>query len=194
MSPSTDLVVTTPVRPVNNDPLAIWPEPVDTPGILPRHLIRAASSRIPLLEIAHRLVYRIRPDTHTGLDRVLVAIALYSAAVPVYRYLKDFAIWAFTVQITIPEHDPYVALFLLIAFTDFTSAAKDVLAWMSAEVISKRHSRSAMIVTEGSQQDEMIHPRRLMMSASGRVGSRNMQGVIDNDVSCLPPVGSRIFW
>jgi chaperone BCS1 len=105
ISPSTDLVVAAPVQPIN-DPLQMWPEPVDTPGILPRHLIRQAASRIPLLEIIHRLLYRIRPDTHSDLDKVLVGIALYSAAVPVYRYLKDFAVWACTVQVTIPEHDP----------------------------------------------------------------------------------------
>ncbi|XPT00897.1 hypothetical protein M3J09_010045 [Ascochyta lentis] len=175
MPPSAGLVVAPPVS--NN--LQTWPEPVDTPGILPRHLIRDASSRVPLLEILHRLLYRLRPNTHSDLDKVLAVIALYSAAVPVYRYLKDFAIWAFTVQITISEQDP---------------AAKDVLAWMSSEVIQNRRSRSAMIVTEGSQQDEINHGRRLMIGPSGRVGSRNMQGVVDNEVSCLPPIGSRIFW
>ncbi|KAF1358696.1 P-loop containing nucleoside triphosphate hydrolase protein [Lizonia empirigonia] len=175
---STDLIVAAPVQ-LANDNLQIWPEPVDTPGILPRHLIRQASSRVPLLEIIHRLLYRLRPDTHSDLDKILAVVALYSAAIPVYNYLKDFAIWAFTVQITIPEHDP---------------AAKDVLAWMSAEVIQNRRSRSAMIVTDGSQQDEMNQGRRLMIGPSGRVGSRNMQGTVDNEVSCLPPIGSRIFW
>ena len=105
VSPSTDLVVAVPAQRVGNE-LQAWPEPVDTPGILPRHLIRRVSSQVPLLEILHRLLYRLRPDTHSDLDKVLAAIALYSAAVPVYRHLKDFALWAFTVQITIPEHDP----------------------------------------------------------------------------------------
>lgn len=107
IAPSTDLVVAAPVQ-LANDNLQTWPEPVDTPGILPRHLIRQASSRVPLLEIIHRLLYRLRPDTHSDLDKILAVVALYSAAIPVYNYLKDFAIWAFTVQITIPEHDPLV--------------------------------------------------------------------------------------
>ena len=51
-----------------------------------------------------------------------------------------------------------------------------------------------MIMTEGSQQDEINHGRRLMIGPSGRLGSRRMQGSIDNEVSCLPPIGSRIFW
>lgn len=51
-----------------------------------------------------------------------------------------------------------------------------------------------MIVTEGSQQDELNHGRRFMIGPSGRLGSRKMQGSIDNEVSCLPPIGSRIFW
>jgi chaperone BCS1 len=101
-SSSTELVVTAPMR----GTLETWPEAVDTPGILPRHLIRQTSAGLPFLEILHRLLYRIQPDTHSNLDNVLAAIALYSAAVPVYKFLKDFAFWAFTVQVTIPEHDP----------------------------------------------------------------------------------------
>lgn len=104
-SASTDLVVAAPLHHAG-DPLGTWPEPVDTPGILPRHLIRKASSQLPLLEILHRWLYRIRPDTHSDLDKVLAAIALYSAAVPVLRGLRDLAFWAFTVQISIPETDP----------------------------------------------------------------------------------------
>lgn len=51
-----------------------------------------------------------------------------------------------------------------------------------------------MIVTEGSQQDEMNYSRRLMIGPSSRVGHRNMQGTIENEVTCSPPIGSRIFW
>lgn len=51
-----------------------------------------------------------------------------------------------------------------------------------------------MIVTEGSQQEEYQYPRRIMIGPSGRVGSRKMQETVDNEVSCLPPIGSQIFW
>lgn len=105
MSAPTDLVVASPTRPAG-DALQAWPEPVDTPGILPHHLLRRVSSQVPLLEILHRWLYRIRPDTHSDLDKVLAAIALYSAAVPVLRALKGLALWAFTVEVTIPESDP----------------------------------------------------------------------------------------
>jgi chaperone BCS1 len=74
------------------------------------------------------------------------------------------------------------------------SAAKDVLAWMSSEVIQNRRSRSAMIVTGGTQEDEMNHGRRFMIGPSGRLGTRNVQTTFDSEVSCLPPIGSRIFW
>jgi chaperone BCS1 len=178
-SASTELVVTAPIR----DTLETWPEAVDTPGILPRHLIRQTSAGLPFLEILHRLLYRIQPDTHSNLDNVLAAIALYSAAVPVYSFLKELAFWAFTVQVTIPEHDP---------------AAKDVLAWMSTEVVQNRRSRSAMIVTEGSQQEDMGYAgfmaRRFMIGPTGKGGHRNKKASVENQVSCSPPLGSRIFW
>lgn len=184
-TPSTDLVVAQPLRPVV-DPDQTWPEPVDTPGILPRHLIRSASSHLPFLEIIHRLLYRIRPDSHSDLDKVLAAIALYSAAVPAYRYLKDFVKWAFTVQVTIPDNDP---------------AAKDILAWMSVEVMQNRHSRSAMIVTDnGAQQDTMTryghHVNMMMLQGGRRYKKPRRRASIDNEdeVSCSPPIGSRIFW
>jgi chaperone BCS1 len=104
VSPSTDLVVSNSASPAQ-DKLEVWPESLNTPGVLPRHLKREASSQYPLLEILQRLLYRLRPDTHNDLDKVLAAIALYSAVVPVYKHLKNFALWAFTVEITIPEHD-----------------------------------------------------------------------------------------
>lgn len=179
--PSTDLIVAQPLHSAV-DPTQTWPEPVDTPGILPRHLIRSASSHLPFLEIIHRLLYRIRPDSHSNLDQVLAAIALYSAAVPAYRYLKDFVKWAFTVQVVIADTDP---------------AAADVLAWMSSEVIQNRHSRSAMIVTDnGSQQDTMSRHQPHFMIGNGGARYRQVRrrGSVDNQVSCSPPIGSRIFW
>ncbi|KAJ4323929.1 hypothetical protein N0V94_001573 [Neodidymelliopsis sp. IMI 364377] len=104
VSPSTDLVISKSATPTQNK-LEVWPESLNTPGVLPRHLKREASSQYPLLEILQRLLYRLRPDTHNDLDKVLAAIALYSAVVPVYKHLKDLALWALTVEITIPEHD-----------------------------------------------------------------------------------------
>ncbi len=65
---------------------------------------------------------------------------------------------------------------------------------MSANVIQKSRSRSALIVTDGSQQDDVGYGRRLMIGPSSRVGYRNMQAIVENEVKCVPPIGSRIFW
>ena len=90
------------------------------------------------------------------------------------------------------------AFFSSLSVTESCSAAKDVLAWMSTEVVQNRRSRNAMIVTEGSQQDESgyasLMARRLMIGPTGKAGYRNKQASVENQVSCSPPLGSRIFW
>jgi chaperone BCS1 len=90
------------------------------------------------------------------------------------------------------------ALFSCRSVTESCSAAKDVLAWMSTEVVQNRRSRSAMIVTEGSQQEDMGYAgfmaRRFMIGPTGKGGPRNKKASVENQVSCSPPLGSRIFW
>lgn len=65
---------------------------------------------------------------------------------------------------------------------------------MSAEVIENRRSRSAIIVTEGSQQDDMLSRSRWMIGPTGRGGRGKKQASVEHEVSCSPPIGSRIFW
>jgi hypothetical protein len=36
--------------------------------------------------------------------------------------------------------------------------------------------------------------RRLMIGPTGKAGHRNKQASVKNQVSCSPPLGSRIFW
>ena len=86
------------------------------------------------MEVIQRLLYRLKPSGVGDLEKILALVGLYQAAQPVYKHLKGLFIWAFTVQVTIPETDP---------------VAREVLAWMGAEVILNSHTRSAMLVTGG---------------------------------------------
>lgn len=85
--------------------LTLYNEPLDTPGVIPKHLKRAATTEFPLFEILQRLLLRLQPGNAGGdLEKVLAIIALYRAAEPAYRHLKTFVTWAFTSQVTIPEY------------------------------------------------------------------------------------------
>jgi chaperone BCS1 len=154
----------------------LWPEPLDTPGIVPRHLKRSATTSFPILEVLQRILSRLRPQgTTTDVERVLAIIGLYQAVRPVYEHIRDLLFWAFTVEITIAESDP---------------VAKEILAWMGAEVIRTTHTRSAMLVTGGlevSSTNGFPHPMRFSPPPIG--GDR-----VDEEVACLPPIGTRIFW
>jgi chaperone BCS1 len=145
---TTELAVSPPRE--NPDATQLWPEPLDTPGYIPRHLKRAATAQYPLLEVLQRLLYRLKPSGG-DLEKVLALIGLYQAIRPVYQHLRDFCIWAFTVQVTIPEHDP---------------VAKEVLAWMGTNVIRDSHTRSAMLVTGGLQDANDDFHRRMVSAYS----------------------------
>jgi chaperone BCS1 len=150
---STDLVVpcSPEVAPSRSSRLdQLWPEPLDTPGYIPRHLKRTATTQFPILEVIQRILYRLKP--YGGdLEKLLALIGLYQALRPAYRHLRDFFLWAFTVQVTIPENDP---------------VAKEVLAWMGSEVLSKSYTRSAMLVTGGLQDANDEFHRRMVSGFS----------------------------
>ena len=124
----------------------LWSESLETPGLVPQHLKRAARGQFPILEVIQRLLYRLKPSGG-DLEKVLALIGLYQAARPVYTHLKDFLVWAFTVQLAIPETDP---------------VAKEVLAWMGSKVILNSHTRSAMLVTGGMQDANDDFHRRMV--------------------------------
>jgi chaperone BCS1 len=173
-APSTDLVLAPPT--VSTE---LWPEPLDSPGIVPRHLKRAATASFPVLEVLQRILYRLRPtgtSTTGDLERVLAVIGLYQAVRPVYNHLKEFFLWACTVQITVPESDP---------------VAKDIMAWMGAEVIPSSRTRSAIMVTGGTENNNPIkfHPTMRFPGSNP-----DMRDPADDVVVCLPPMGTRIFW
>jgi chaperone BCS1 len=153
----------------------LWPEPLDTPGFIPRHLKRSATGQFPILEVIQRLLYRLKPSGVGDLERILALIGLYQAVSPIYKHMKDFFIWAFTVQVTIPETD---------------AVAREVLAWMGAEVILNSHTRSAMLVTGGMQDPNDEFHRRMMAARNpGAAADKS-----DEEVLCLPPIGTRLFW
>ncbi|CAI9630527.1 unnamed protein product [Alternaria burnsii] len=153
----------------------LWPEPLDTPGLIPRHLKRSATGQFPILEVIQRLLYRLKPSGVGDLERILALVGLYQAAQPVYKHLKGLFIWAFTVQVTIPETDP---------------VAREVLAWMGAEVILNSHTRSAMLVTGGFQDPNDDFHRRMMVARNPGAAADK----VDEEVLCLPPIGTRLFW
>jgi hypothetical protein len=142
--PSSSAMQVAGSRPSKTD--QIWAEPLDTPGYIPRHLKRTATAQFPILEVIQRILYRLTP--HGGdLEKLLALIGLYQAIRPAYRHLKQFCIWTFTVQVTIPENDP---------------VAKEVLAWMGSEVLLKSHTRNAMLVTGGLQDANDDFHRRMV--------------------------------
>ncbi|KAI4616869.1 hypothetical protein J4E83_006451 [Alternaria metachromatica] len=153
----------------------LWPERLDTPGLIPHHLKRSATGQFPILEVIQRLLYRLRPSGIGDLEKLLALIGLYQAVRPAYKHLKDFFTWALTVQVTIPETDP---------------VAREVLAWMGSEVILNSHTRSAMLVTGGTQDPNDEFHRRMMAAHNPRLASEKP----DDEVLCLPPIGTRLFW
>ncbi|KAH4220562.1 hypothetical protein HBH70_071420 [Parastagonospora nodorum] len=166
-SPESSTIVTSP---------GIWPEPLDTPGIVPRHLKRSATTSFPILEVIQRILSRLRPQgTSSDIEKVLAVIGLYQAVQPVYGLLRDFFFWAFTVEITVAESDP---------------VAKEIMAWMGAQVIRTTHARSAMLVTGGLENTNLApftHPMRFSHPPMGGEG-------VDAEVACLPSIGTRVFW
>lgn len=156
-------------------PDRIWPEPLDTPGYVPHHLKRAASGQFPILELIQRVLYRLKPSGVGEVEKLLALIGLYQTLRPVYTHIKDFCIWALTVQVTVPESDP---------------VAKEILAWIGSEVITNSHSRNAMLVTSSMQDaNDDFHRRMIMPPPPGVAMDKRDDGVL-----CLPPIGTRLFW
>ncbi|KAF2846286.1 P-loop containing nucleoside triphosphate hydrolase protein [Plenodomus tracheiphilus IPT5] len=173
---STDLIVSSKAVPVKMTHL--WSEPLDTAGLIPQNLKRAATAQYPILEILQRLLFRIK-SSGGDLEKVLALIGLFQAVRPVYGYIKDVLAWALTVQVTIPDTDP---------------VAKDVLAWMGSEVLMNNRTRNAMLVTGGSQDPNDDYHRRMLAQLMARPKSVRIPEKAVDEVLCLPPIGTRLFW
>lgn len=169
--PNTTLSIQKP----GND-TSLWPEPLTTPGVIPRHLKKSATAAFPILEVLQRLLYRLRPQGTSGsdLEKALALIGLYQAVRPVYSHIKKLFLWAFTVQITVPESDP---------------VSKEILGWMGSEIVSKSRTRSAMLLTGSIDNMNGPFPHQMRFPGTGPGNDR-----VDDEVLCLPPLGTRIFW
>ncbi|KAF2704880.1 P-loop containing nucleoside triphosphate hydrolase protein [Pleomassaria siparia CBS 279.74] len=155
--------------------VSVYKEPLDSPGLVPAHFKRTLLSSLPFLEILQRLAYRLQPGYN--LDKVLALIALYKAGTPVYEYLRDAFLDFCTSCITIPEHDPVF---------------KEILAWMSSEVMSKTSTTKALIMTGGISGNASDHDNYYL----GKMAQQRGQVVhtTSDEVQCMPPIGRRIFW
>ncbi|KAF2636013.1 P-loop containing nucleoside triphosphate hydrolase protein [Massarina eburnea CBS 473.64] len=154
--------------------LTLYEEPLNTPGVVPLHLKRDVNTDYPIVEIAQRLLLRLKPETFLcgNLEAILAAIALYKAAAPVYSHLEHFLLWAFTSQITISEFDPI---------------AKDVFTWMSSNVIIKNNSTCAIMST-GESFDTTGYRRIIRMDMVSNRSSSTEES------HTVPALGQRLFW
>jgi hypothetical protein len=66
---------------------------------------------------------------------------------------------------------------------------REILAYMSAKVMSKSNNTKAMIVTTSSSQELSDNYMREYMMA--RYGYRTKEA---EEIRCLPPIGKKIFW
>jgi mitochondrial chaperone BCS1 len=146
-------------------------EPLESSGIVPDHQKRAVTARIPLLEILQRLVYRLQPGTN--LEVVLALIALYQAGFPVYHYVKRVLQDVFTSQITVSEHDP---------------VAKEILAYMTANVMPQGRTTKAMLVSVVNFHDGSDSLMRDILH------HRSPQAGGPDELQYMPPLGKKLFW
>ncbi|KAF2794707.1 P-loop containing nucleoside triphosphate hydrolase protein [Melanomma pulvis-pyrius CBS 109.77] len=150
----------------------IYRQPLDSPGLVPVHQKQAVAVGLPILEILQRLLHRLQSGY--SLDTVLALIAIYKAGVPVYKCLTHVFVYLFTSQVTVPEYDP---------------VAKEILAWMSSEVMSKSRTTEAMILSSGD--DSSFFGKENFYR---HVGQRASAAQLSDDVQYMAPIGKKIFW
>lgn len=113
--------------------VALYREPVTTPGLVPSHLKRATADAFPLIEVVQRFLFHVNPGTGASIEKLVALVALYKVASPVWYYVKELILHSLTSRISISESDP-------VAF--------EVIQWLSTEVISKsRLTTSATVAT-----------------------------------------------
>ncbi|KAF2117921.1 P-loop containing nucleoside triphosphate hydrolase protein [Lophiotrema nucula] len=155
-------------------------EPLDTPGIVPQHLKRRVVQGIPLVEIFQRLLYRVRPGLPGHLDDIILGgIALLIAGAPIYQFIKRQLLQWVTSEITIPENEPI---------------AREVLQWMSANVVAKVISNSGATQAMVVSSNDLNAMDPYMSAMYGRRGMGAMAHEKTDELQALPPVGSKVFW
>lgn len=96
----------------------LYSEPLDSDGIVPVRFQKALVISFPILEIIQRCLHRL--PINGNLDTVIALITLYQIARPAWDIARSLFIRFATSSISIAEHDP---------------VAKEVIAWMSANVM-----------------------------------------------------------
>ncbi|KAF2662184.1 P-loop containing nucleoside triphosphate hydrolase protein [Lophiostoma macrostomum CBS 122681] len=149
-------------------------EPIDSPGIIPKHQKQSVTAKLPLLEIIQRAVFRIQPGTK--LETVVALIALYYACEGAWEWSKPKLKRLFSSQVTISELDPI---------------ALEVLAYMSANVMSKADTTNAVLVSRSSALAGGDSYMRDMMFLARHRGHAKKE---TDEIQCLPPIGTKVFW
>ena len=149
-------------------------EPLDSGGLVPKHQKQSVTAKLPLLEIVQRLVYHLRPGT--TLETIITLVAVYYASEPAaqwsYRQFKRL----FTSQITISEFDP---------------VAREILSYMSANIMNKGNITNAVLVSSSSSAEgNEGYMRDMLMLHRHRGHARKNT----DEVQLLPPIGKKIFW
>ena len=106
-------------------------EPTRT-DLIPRHLKQLAVAQNPIIEIAHRFISQLRPNSGTELERLVALIALFGVVSPLWSRFKKLTLKLFASRISVPETDPI---------------AQEIMQWISAEVIDKSLTTSATVVS-----------------------------------------------
>jgi chaperone BCS1 len=149
-------------------------EPLDSPGIIPKHQKRAVTAKLPLLEIIQRLVFRIQPGTK--LETAVALIALYYACEGAWEWSKPKLKHMFTSEVSVSELDPI---------------AQEILSYMSANEMSKSDTTNAVLVSRNSALEGHDSYMRDMMYISRHRGHAKKEA---DEIQCLPPIGTKIFW
>lgn len=152
-------------------------------GIVPYHQKLAVVSRIPFLEIIQRLLSHLKPGT--SLERLLALMALVHAGVPVFYYLKETFVYWLSSQITVAENE---------------EIAKDLIAYLSAEVITAGNTTDAILMstTDRLPTHKESGPRGFLSAAQFfrvgmDLGKETQVGVTGpGGVGTLPK--SKLFW
>ncbi|KAL5389090.1 hypothetical protein PMIN02_007484 [Paraphaeosphaeria minitans] len=162
------------VKASHGQQVELYREPLTTPGLVPTHLKRATADANPIIEVIQRFLAHAQPGTGATIEKFVALVALYKVVSPVWRFVNDLCLRSFTSRISISEHDP---------------VAQEIIQWVSAEIVSKSLlSTSATVVTG----DMSLYGVPDMYSGMPQL--RGQPKRHSDDVSCIPPVGKKIFW
>ncbi|KAK7179138.1 hypothetical protein DPSP01_012211 [Paraphaeosphaeria sporulosa] len=149
----------------------LYREPLTTPGLVPTHLKRATADANPIIEVIQRFLAHAQPGSGATIEKLVGLVALYKVVSPVWRFVKDLFLRSLTSRISISEYDP---------------VAQEIIQWVSAEVVNKGLLSTSATVMTGDMSLYMVP------DVYGEL--RRQPKRQSDDVSCIPPIGKKIFW